>query len=382
MDSLSAAQARRIALAAQGFAEPRPRGAIDRRHFRRALQRMAIVQIDSVNVLTRSHELPFLARLGPYPRDALARWLWESGEVFEYVAHEASLLPVALHPLLRWRMEEPHRWNVDRHEDAEELERLYREVAARGRVSAAQLGAGNRPGESWWAWSTGKALLELLMHRGRITATRGPQFERVYRLPDPALAAQPAPPAREAQRALLELSARAHGVGTAGDLADYFRLPKRVAQALLREMAADGQLREVRVDGWRDAAYLHPQARLPRRLSARALLSPFDPVVWERARTERLFGFRYRIEIYTPAPKRVYGYYVLPFLLGDGLVARVDLKADRQAGALLLRAAHAEPGVDRAQVAEALADELALMAGWLGLDPPGREVTWSPAART
>ena len=372
-DTLTAAQARRIALAAQGFADARPAGAVDRRHFRRALRRMAIVQIDSVNVLTRSHELPFFARLGAYPRDALSRWLWGSGEVFEYVAHEASLVPAELHPLLRWRMAEPHRWNVDRFEaeHAAELERLYEEVARRGPVTAAALGAGNRPGESWWAWSTGKALLELLFNRGRISATRGAQFERAYALPERLLRAEalaaPTPPAEDAQKALLEIAARAHGVGTANDLADYFRLPKRPARRLLGELAADGALREAAVEGWSEPAYLHPEARLPRRVQARALLSPFDPVVWERARTERLFGFRYRIEIYVPAPKRVHGYYVLPFLLGDRLVARVDLKADRANGVLRVRAAHAEAGIDHDAVVAPLAAELREMAAWLGL---------------
>ncbi len=336
---------------------------------------MALVQIDSVNVLTRSHELPFFARLGPYSREALTRWLWGSGEVFEYSAHEASLLPVALHPLLRWRMAEGHRWKgVAKYEQQhkEMFEQLAREVADRGPVTAADLEAGNVPGEGWWAWSAGKMVLEILFTKGVIGATRMRQFERAYARPDqlvPAdVLAASEPDPIEAQKQLLLLGARAHGVGTARDLVDYFRLNKPAGRKLVAELAAEGRLQAVQVEGWREPAFLHPDAVLPRRIDARALLSPFDPVVWERTRTELLFDFRYRIEIYVPAPKRVHGYYVLPFLLGDRLVARVDLKADRKARVLRVQAAHGEAGIDEDEVTGPMAVELASMAGWLGLD--------------
>jgi uncharacterized protein YcaQ len=339
------------------------------------MARMALVQIDSVNVLTRSHELPFFARLGPYSREALTKWLWGSGEVFEYVAHEASLLPVALQPLLRWRMAEGHRWGgVAKYEKkhAELFERLAREVAERGPVTATELEAGNIPGESWWAWSAGKMVLEILFTKGLINATRVRQFERAYARPDQLLPASvlavPDPDPIEAQKQLLLTGARAHGVGTARDIVDYFRHHKPTGRKLVAELAAEGRLHPVQVEGWREPAFLHPDAVLPRRVDAHALLSPFDPVVWERKRTELLFDFRYRIEIYVPAPKRVHGYYVLPFLLGDRLVARVDLKADRKAGVLRVQAAHGEAGIDEEEVTGALAVELASMAGWLGLD--------------
>jgi uncharacterized protein YcaQ len=254
----------------------------------------------------------------------------------------------------------------------EHFERLAEEVARRGPVTAAELGAGNLPGESWWAWSTGKMLLEIMFTKGAIGVTRVNQFERAYapahELISPEVLALAAPESEDAQKELLLLGARAHGVGTALDLLDYFRLHKPTGRRLVKELAADGALREVRVEGWREPGYLHPDAVLPRWVRARALLSPFDPVVWERARTERVFDFRYRIEIYVPAPKRVHGYYVLPFLLGDRLVGRVDLKADRKAGVLLAQASHGEAGIDEDEVAPALLAELESMAAWLGLD--------------
>jgi uncharacterized protein YcaQ len=375
---VSAARARRIALAAQGFDVPRPSGKVDRRHVRRVFARVGLIQIDSVNVIVRSQELPLFARLGPHRRDLLATMI-EDGELFEYWGHEASLLPVEVFPYLRWRMEaagaKAAGWNglirLAR-ERPDYVEAVYEEVRERGVVSAGELDDPGDKSGPWWGWRHGKQALEYLFWCGRLSARRRASFERVYdlteRMIDPEILARPVPSEADAQKELLVLAARSHGIGTARDLADYFRINIAVARKLVAELAEEGRLVPVTVEGWRDPGFLHPEARTPRRIDARALLSPFDSLVWERARTERLFGFRYRLEIYTPAPKRVYGYYVLPFLLGDALVARVDLKADRADSTLLVRGAFGEAGHDPLAIAEPLAEELALLGGWLGLD--------------
>ena len=379
--TVSAGQARRIALAAQGFGVARP-AAPDRRHLRRAADRLGLLQIDSVNVLVRAHYLPLFSRLGPYPTGLLdqAAWSGRRRSLFEYWGHEASLLPVGLQPLLRWRMARAAqgvgtygrlaRFGEERRAF---IERVLAEVAARGPLRAAELESGG-PGSSgsWWGWSEGKTALEWLFWAGLVTTATRRGFERVYDLPErvlpAAVLAAPTPPAEDAQRALLRLSARALGIATASDLRDYFRLPAADARARLAELVEAGELLPVRVAGWAQPAYLDPAARRPRRIEARALLSPFDSLIFERSRTERLFGFRYRIEIYTPAHRRAHGYYVLPFLLGDRLVARVDLKAERAASCLRVVAAHAEPEIDVLGVAAALRAELGAMAGWLGLE--------------
>jgi uncharacterized protein YcaQ len=385
-DTLTIGEARRIALEAQGFADARPRGRVDRRHQRRVMDRVGLVQIDSVNVLTRSHELPFLARLGPYPRDALARWLWQSGEVVECWGHEASLVPVELHPLLRWRMQGDHQWyDVATFEQDHPglADRILDAVRERGPVPLGQLDhlgdvikrTKPEPG-NMWNWTPAKRAVEWLFWTGQVSAVRNPQtFERSYVLPERTLPAPvleaPVPAEDDAQKALLLKAARSHGVGTARDLADYHRINIRVARRLLAELVADGALRPVEVEGWRQPALLHPEAVLPRWVRASALLSPFDSLVWFRERTERIFGFRYRIEIYTPKAKRVHGYYVLPYLHRGELSARVDLKADRQAGVLRVQSAHAEAGIDAGDVAEGLAVRLAELAGFLGLGAVG-----------
>ncbi len=383
MEELSTAQARRIALRAQGLGDRRPgvTGArLDRRHFRRVLERLGAVQIDTVNVLARAHEMTFFARLGPYDRSALANWLHRSGEVFEYWGHEASFLPVDTQPALRWKMEDARRgaaWGgivrfMREHPDY--LRSVRKAVEQRGPVVPSDLhdGAAARRTGPWWGWDAPKRALEALFWTGDVAAVRGNRFERIYDVPERVLPAvvieAPTPSEEEGRRELLRRAARAVGVGTAADLAAYYRQRVPKARPLVEAMAADGELVPVRVEGWKQPAYLHPEAPLPRRVGARTLLAPFDSLVWERARVERLFGFHYRIEIYVPPPKRVFGYYVLPFLLGDQLVARVDLKSDRRAGALRVRAAWAEPGTNRAQAASELAAELALLAGWLGLD--------------
>jgi uncharacterized protein YcaQ len=378
-DRLPASLARRIALAAQGFADPRPAGPVGTRQLRRVADRLAVLQIDSVNVLSRAHYLPAFSRLGPYPREALDDLAGRRRELFEYWAHEASLLPVRLHPHLRWRMAaaEEHAWGsmvrIQRERPGYVGEVLQR-VREAGPLKASDLAEPrpDRPG-SMWNWHAGKTALEWLFYTGLVT-TRGRTagFERVYDLTERVLPAAvlqaPTPDPADAVRELVRTASRALGVATERDLRDYFRLRPPAARAAIAALVEAGELLPVEVAGWGAPAWLDPAARRPRWVRARALLSPFDSLVWERPRVERLFGFRYRLEIYTPAAQRVHGYYVLPFLLGDRLVARVDLKADRQAGLLRVPAAFAEDGVDRAEVAAALAAELALLAGWLQLD--------------
>jgi uncharacterized protein YcaQ len=379
VERLPAALARRIALAAQGFAEPRPSGAVGMRQLRRLTERLGVVQIDSVNVLSRSHYLPAFSRLGDYPRAALDELTARRHAVFEYWAHEASFLPVRLQPHLRWRMAaaEEHAWgNMVRlqkerpHFVTEVLDR----VREAGPLKASDLSA-PRPDRAgaMWNWHDHKIALEWLFFSGQITAThRTTAFEKVYDLPERVLPsdilATPTPDPADAIRELVRTAARALGVATERDLRDYFRLRPEATRQAIAELEESGELLPVEVAGWGAPAWLDPEARRPRWIRARALLSPFDSLVWERPRVERMFGFRYRLEIYTPAAKRVHGYYVLPFLLGDQLVARVDLKADRQAGVLRVQAAHGEEGIDPPAVAAALADELRLMADWLALD--------------
>ena len=380
---LSAAQARRIALAAQGFAEPRPSGRVTARHIRRVLDKIAILQIDSVNVFSRAHYLPIFARLGPYPRDVLDQMTAytprpKRREMFEYWAHAASLVPISYQPLLRWRMARAHvePWPAIRRiakDNPQLLDDLLELLAEQGPITAGDTGIARpapRPGHMW-NWHDGKIALEYLFYEGRVTTARRVNFERHYDLTERVLPADilaaPTPADADAYRELVRISARALGVATEPDLRDYFRISHAASKAAVADLVATGELLPVEVDRWAAPAYLWHEARRPRHVAARALLSPFDSLVWYRERTERLFGFHYRIEIYTPEPKRVYGYYVLPFLLGDTLVGRVDLKADRQAGVLRVQSAWLELGADPAYVAAELAAELALTAGWLEL---------------
>lgn len=376
-EQLSLAQARRIALAAQGFADPPPGGPPTRRHLRRVLGRIGLLQIDSVNVLQRAHYLPLYSRLGPYPTEMLDRAAYRRPhELFEYWGHEASLLPVRLHPYLRWRMANPHPWGgiaTLAREQPELIDWVRAEVARAGPLTASEIEADARPrSDQWgWNWSATKTALEWLFYRGEVVvARRNTGFARLYDLPERVLPAEvlaaPDPAPADAYRELVGIAARALGVAAEVELRDYFRLPVLGARQAVRELVDAGELIPVAVQGWRPEAYLHREARLPRWIRASTLLSPFDPVVWERARTERLFGFRYRIEIYTPAAQRVHGYYVLPFLYGDRLVARLDLKADRTARVLRTPAAWAEPDLP-GEALPALAAELHRLAGWLGL---------------
>jgi len=378
-DSLSAGEARRIALAAQGLADGRPQGALGRAQLLRTLDRLGVVQIDSVNVVSRTHYLPFFSRLGAYPRELLDQTAWgRPKRVAEYWSHEAALIPVERHPLFRWRMEDARRgvgtWKGvasflrDRRDLVEEALQAVRD---RGPMSAGELEIGEKRQGGWWGWSDSKRALECLFWAGELTtATRRGTFERVYGLPEKvlprAVLSAPTPPREEAQRQLIRYAAAAMGVATELDLKDYFRMPVEGFKARVAELVEAGDLLPVTVKGWRSGAYLDSAARRPRKATGRALLSPFDNLIWFRDRTERLFGLRYRIGIYTPAHKREHGYYVLPFLEGEAITARVDLKADRKAGVLLVQAAHAEPGAT-AETPARLAEELKLMAGWLGL---------------
>ncbi len=376
--SLSLPQARRIALAAQGFLDARPGGLVDRRHLRRALGRLQLLQMDSVNVLQRAHYLPLYSRLGPYPTELLDRAAYRRPrDLFEYWGHEASLLPVALHPYLRWRMQRDHNWGgVTRlaKERPKLIDWVRDEVLVNGPLTAAEVEADapRRAGNWGWNWSDAKIALEWLFWRGDVLVSRrNGAFARVYDAPErvlpQAVLDAPTPAPADAFRELVRRSAAALGVATEPELRDYFRLPVAGTRVAIPELVEAGELIPVTVEGWRVPAYLHHEARLPRWVRAVTLLSPFDPVVWNRDRAQRLFEFLYRIEIYTPAAQRTFGYYVLPFLLGDRLVARVDLKADRSTATLLVPAAWGEPNAPP-QTAAALAAELHRLAGWLGLE--------------
>ena len=387
---LSAAEARGAALAAQGMGRPRPNGRIDARRLRRAIGDVGLLQLDSVNILCRSHYMSLFSRLGPYRRATLdrlashadtapgpAKRAGRDRALFEYWGHEASLLPVKLQPLLRWRMARAEQLTYKpvrrlAAEKPELLESILRTVRERGPICAADVATPLRkPQNPWFNWSEGKLALDYLFFAGSVCAAHRVRFERHYDLPErvlpEAVLDAPTPAEDEAQRKLLLIAAARLGVATEADLGDYFRLPRAESKARVAELVDAGALTPTRVEGWSTPAYV--TARLPTPAhEARALMTPFDPLVWSRPRTERLFGFRYRIEMYTPAAKRVHGYYVLPFLLGDRLVARIDVKSDRQAGVLRVLGAFAEPGADPGALAPELADELRLLAGWLELE--------------
>src|SRR4051794_7431446 len=376
MESMSVAQARRTALADQGFLD-KPHAEPTMRTFQRTLERTGVLQVDSVNVLQRAHYMPLYSRMGPYDVDLLRRAAEQRPRrVVEYWAHVQAFMPVELWPVMQHRMDDhrakPGKWGLVAAND--DLERnLLAEVRDRGASTARDLDDGlPRAKDSWgWNWSETRRMLDYLFTVGDLAiAGRNSQFEILYDLPErvipPAVLARPVLTREEAALELVRRAARSHGVATVQDLRDYYRMPVDDTAVAVATLVEEGELLPVAVAGWRRAAYVHRDARLPRRVAARALLSPFDPVVWERARTEALFDFHYRIEIYVPAEKRVHGYYVLPFLLGDRIVARVDLKADRRGGVLQVHAAYAEPGAGADTAAE-LAAELRSLAAWLGL---------------
>lgn len=375
---LSAAEARRVALAAQGFAFDRPRGKPDVRHFRRVVETLGLLQLDYVNVLMPAHLLILWSRLGAYDRAQLERYFYDRGECIEQWAHEASILPASSWPLLEYRRQsfEMHKRNPLRtlRNRKAYLENVLKQVQRDGAVTAGDLppapGPKRKPGD--WHRSISRWALEYHFARGSLLVrSRLPNFQRVFDLPERVL------PARhlslsvsheDAQRELLRKAAAAFGVATVRDLADYYRMSARDAAPLLRDLVDDHSLTEVQVEGWQETAYLSSSARYPRSIGGASLLSPFDPVVWFRPRAERLFNFHYRIEIYVPAGKRRWGYYVLPFRVGDRIVARVDLKADRRAGRLLVLRAHAEEGTNQVSDCQNLATELHALKDWLGLE--------------
>ena len=377
---LSAAEARALAVTAQGLAGPRETKP-DRRALRALVDQLGVVQIDSVNVLVRSHYLPAFSRLGVYDTKHLdeAAWVPRRRALFEYWARQASLLPLDLFPLFHWRMARARR-GEGRHTSlsrfAEErrgfVDGVLQEIRDRGPLAASELTGGGSAKGKWWGWSDGKYAVEYLFWTGQLTvAYRQKAFERVYDLTErvlpAALLSGPHPDEAEAQRSLLRVAAGALGVATETELRGYFQLGQE-ARPRVRELVDAGELLSVAVEGWKQPAYLDARARLPRRVEARALLSPFDPLLYERDRAERIFGFRYRIGLYTPRDQRLHGYYVLPLLLGEGIAARLDLKADRGEGVLRVLAAHAEPGTDHAELVAAAAQTLAEVARWQGLE--------------
>jgi uncharacterized protein YcaQ len=378
-DSLSIAEARRIALAAQGFDRPRPGGKVDLRHLRRVIGRLGLLQLDFVNVVVPAHYQVLFSRLGPYDRALLDRLAYRRRELTEQWAHEASLVPVELWPHLAHRREarpmRPYAFGAFLEKHSGYVDWVLAEIDRRGPLAAEDLPAPegvDRRLKGSWLGTVPRALLEHLFGRGVLAvAERRASMARAFDLSERLVPSEHhgrKVSREEAQRELVRIAARAHGVATAADLADYFRLRVGEAQPRIAELVEEGELREVTVEGWRGAAYLQRDARLPRRINAASLISPFDPLIWTRKRTERLFGFEYRLEIFIPREQRRWGCYVLPFLQGDRLVARVDLKADRPGGRLLVQATHFEDGAERAEVEPALAAELETLAGWLGLE--------------
>ncbi|GLZ84499.1 hypothetical protein Pres01_05500 [Metapseudomonas resinovorans] len=379
--SLSLPEARRLALAAQGFARA-PRGAIRHRQLLAQLDALGVVQIDSVNALVRSHYLPAFSRLGHYDRELLDDLAWGKPRrraLFEYWGHEASLLPLELYPLMRWRMRRAangqgiyQQLAKFGFEQQEVIQRVLQSVREQGPLGAGALSTREERAGPWWDWSAEKHAMEWLFAAGEVTVAGRRGFERLYDLPERVIPAdilnQPEMSETDAQRQLLLRAAQALGVATERDLRDYYRLETSDSQARLAELVEEGALQPAQVDGWKQPAYCLGDPKVPRKVKASALLSPFDSLIWERARTERLFDFRYRLEIYTPQHKRQFGYYVLPFLHDERLAARVDLRAERAQGRLAVHALHEEEHGLSESGMQALADNLQGMAAWLGLD--------------
>lgn len=380
--SFTLKQARRLALAAQGFDGRSSPASVQPSRLNRLIERLGVLQIDSVNALVRSHYLPLFSRLGHYSPDLLDQAAWSQGRrrtLFEYWGHEASLLPMSMYPLMRWRMVRASRGEgiyqqLARfgHERQDVIRRVLASVREQGALGAGSLSTRQEKAGPWWDWSAEKHALEWLFAAGEVTVAGRRGFERLYDLPERVFPAsvlqQPLPDEAQAQRALLLHAAEALGVATEKDLRDYFRLGPADSRGRLAELEEAGELLRCEVQGWKQPAWCRPAAKIPRKVAASALLSPFDSLVWERSRTERLFDFRYRLEIYTPVHKRVYGYYVLPFLHNERIAARVDLRAERALGRLAVHAVHEEePGLDEEGV-QALAINLRRMADWLGLE--------------
>jgi uncharacterized protein len=382
--TLSAAEARRLAIAAQGLSKDRPSRRAGLRHLRGAIDTIGIVQLDAINVLERTQFVVLFSRVGAYDTGLVHQMTGPGGELHECTAHAASLVRVEHEPLFRFRADLARaygdsptyapRWEAFHKAHADYMDSLMDEIRERGALAASQLADPRRnPGEWWDRRSLGRRCLEFLYMRGELSAWRTPTFERVYDLPEHVIPSEilaaPAATAEEAQRAFVLLSAKSLGVATVADLADYFRVKPQIAKQRIAELEEDGQLVRLEVEGWKEPGFALPATR-PATVTRRhaTLLSPFDSLIWNRKRTLRLFGFDYRIEVYVPEPKRVFGYYVLPLLVGDQLVARFDLKADRKASTLRVVASHVEPGVDQATIASPAIAELDAMRSWLGLD--------------
>jgi uncharacterized protein len=378
--SITRDQARRIALAAQGFGQTKTDDPSGWSTQNKELKRLHLLQIDSVNVLTRSHYLPLFSRLGNYDRAALDKRTLanKNRAAFECWAHEASLVRMELHPLMRWRMTRAHKGDgiYKSMRDFALTEKAYLKnviafVKSHGPTAQSDLPDKSKGEGGWWGWSKGKLALETLFAQGLLTTAKRESFERFYDLPErvipDVILALPTPSERDSMLQLISLSGQALGIGTAFDLRDYFRLRGTDAVNSLNDAVEAGILVPVTVEGWKAQAYLHHSAKIPRSLNATALVSPFDPICWDRDRAERLFNFHYRIELYTPQPKRKFGYYVLPFLHGDCFAGRVCLKADRASGTLLVNSSHHEEIADPRATAAALTPELHRMANWLGL---------------
>jgi uncharacterized protein len=383
LDALSIADARALALAAQGFDTPRPASKATQRHVNSLISRLGVIQIDSVNVLVRSQELPLFSRLGNHDRNAIPK-ATESQKIFEYWGHEAAHLPVEIHPLFRWKMEaarlgKARHWGLTSFYDDNKafVKRMLKHIETNGPTTARELSTRTEKRgadkKTWWDWDESKTALEYLFLTGQLMSRgRGTDFARIYDTPEHVLPRQvldaPTPTEHDARKQLLIRSAIAQGVATVGDLADYYRQKPAAVKPLIAELIEEGELRTVAVDGWAEKAFVHRSAKLPKQLHATALLSPFDSLVWCRPRNERLFDFHYRIEIYTPKEKRKFGYYVLPFMMNGQMVGRVDLKADRANSKLLVHSVHTEKGVKRATITDALNNELRALATWLQLN--------------
>ena len=376
LDSLSIADARALALAAQGFDTARPKTKATQRHVDALISRLGVIQIDSVNVLVRSQELPLFSRLGNHNRNAIPK-ATEQQKLFEYWGHEAAHLPVEIHPLFRWKMEaarlgKAKHWGLTSFYDGNKafVKRMLKHVEKNGPTTSRELSTRTEKKGTWWDWDEAKVALEYLFLTGQLMSRgRGTDFARIYDTPERVLPGDvlnaPTPSEHDARKQLLVRSAIAQGVATASDLADYYRQKPTTVKPLITELVEEGELRTVAVDGWTEKAFIHRAAKLPKQLHATALLSPFDSLVWCRPRNERLFDFHYRIEIYTPKEKRKFGYYVLPFMMNGEMVGRVDLKADRANSKLLVHSVHTEKGVKRSTINDALNNELRVMASWL-----------------
>ena len=378
LDELTIVEARSLALAAQGFDKPRSKSKSSTADAVEVIKKLGVIQIDSVNVLVRSQELPLFARLGDHDRNAINKATAQS-KIFEYWGHEAAILPVEIQPLFRWKMNAARtgkikHWGLTSFyaDNKAFVKRILKHVEANGPVTARELSTRTTKKSSWWDWDEAKTALEYLFLTGQLMSCgRGSDFARIYDITERVLPSKildtPTPTENEARKQLLVRAAKAQGVATLTDLADYYRQKTAVIKPLVNELVEQGDLREVTVDTWVEKAFVHRSAKPPKKLYATALLSPFDSLVWCRPRNERLFDFHYRIEIYTPKEKRKFGYYVLPFMMNGELVGRVDLKADRSNAKLLVQSVHTEKGIKRASINGALTDELRALANWLDL---------------